>query len=174
MSAAKHTPGPWELREGHGPLTDQIVTSERAIATVWTRNFVNTPDERSAQPAPWAEGEANARLLLAAPALYDSLETLVDALTTGAGHDFIEAFVRDAKAALEEAAPGWNMLAEPSRAKLRALGQLRAAAPELLQALRETREFLISDYTGHRGKDYTGGALARIDAAIASATGSAA
>ena len=56
-------------------------------------------------------------------------------------------------------------------AKVRQLADARliAAAPELLEALREAREFLSSDYVG-RDKDFTGGALARVDAAIAKAT----
>lgn len=48
------------------------------------------------------------------------------------------------------------------------------AHEELVAALRDARGFLASDYTGRAGKDYTGGALTRIDAAIARATGAAA
>lgn len=86
--------------------------------------------------------------------LFDTLETLVDALTSGAGRDFIEAFVRDASAALESAQPGWNKVDEPTATEMRRVGQVRAAAPELLEALQGAKTVLELAVAAPDGKQY--------------------
>ena len=71
---AQHTPGPWEIRPGYGLLKSEIGPSDRAVATVWVKRMEGDKDELGrAVPTPWAEGEANARLLSAAPDLLEAL-----------------------------------------------------------------------------------------------------
>lgn len=128
MSAARFTPGPWSIR------LHRLFSGEDVVGGIFDakgEKISVTGVTLSSGP----ECEANARLIAASPRLFDALETLVDALTTGAGRDFIEAFVRDASAALEEAQPGWNKVDEPTATQMRALGRTRAAAPQLQDAL---------------------------------------
>lgn len=65
----KHTPGPWTFGSfSYGPYQWEITnTNLQAIAVVWTKAKMAT------QPftiEPTAEGEANARLIAAAPTMY--------------------------------------------------------------------------------------------------------
>ncbi len=82
MSAAKHTPGPWEAQ----------MPSRHKISVV-------TPDERELYIGcvPLAEAEANARLIAAAPELLAACETLLSNLRTldDAGRSNPAAWSRD-------------------------------------------------------------------------------
>lgn len=71
MSAA-HTPGPWSIREGYGLLKTEVGPSDRAVATVWTKRMPNGKEDQK-DPVAWSEGEANARLIAAAPELLAAL-----------------------------------------------------------------------------------------------------
>jgi hypothetical protein len=118
-----HTPGPWTW-EGH---TLRPVNRDPRTSSVYSIlhddgggfGFLASKPSDTV-----AELNADRALIAAAPDLFEALETLYDALTTGAGRDFLEAFVRDAGAALETASPGWRARSQLSRVKLRA----RAAA----------------------------------------------
>jgi hypothetical protein len=69
-----HTPGQWKIRAGYGKLMSEIGPEDRAVCTVWTKQpKYNQVTERS-EPAAWAEGEANAALIAAAPDLLTALE----------------------------------------------------------------------------------------------------
>ena len=62
---ARHTPGPWEL-EGPVQFTFHIKKGDVPIASVYTGRF-------GPAASPDAEGEANARLIAAAPDLLAAL-----------------------------------------------------------------------------------------------------
>lgn len=148
MSAAKFTPGPWRL---DAPVNAHVISDDYHTVDAGC-GFLASADQR--EPGFGLAGHmtlADARLIAASPLLFDALETLAGALTTGAGRDFIEAFLRDAKAALEEAAPGWNMLAEPSRQKLRDRARVRDLAPELLDMVRRLFTEAVQDRDGAPG-----------------------
>jgi hypothetical protein len=67
-----HTLGQWKIRAGYGRLMSEIGPEDRAVCTVWTKQpKYNQVTERS-EPAAWAEGEANAALIAAAPEFYES------------------------------------------------------------------------------------------------------
>jgi hypothetical protein len=63
-----HTPGPWNQRQQNSALRDEIGVRGKAVALVWVRRM---PHEKTTGPMvePDAEGEANARLIAAAPDL---------------------------------------------------------------------------------------------------------
>lgn len=63
MEQAKHTPGPWEIREG---------TYGHASTYDW--QIVNKDGEYVCD----GDGEANARLITAAPELLDALQAVLD------------------------------------------------------------------------------------------------
>jgi hypothetical protein len=117
--SAGHTPGPWTW-EGH---TLRPVNRDPRTSSVYSIlhddgggfGFLASKTSDTV-----AELDADRALIAAAPELFDALETLHDALTTGAGRDFLEAFVRDAAAALEAASPGWRQRADLTRTELRA------------------------------------------------------
>ena len=64
---SKHTPGPWKIREGYGLLMAEIGPSDRAIATVWVKRYATPEGQDKQEPVEWSEGQANARLIAAAP-----------------------------------------------------------------------------------------------------------
>jgi hypothetical protein len=67
-----HTPGPWDRRIEYNLLKDEIGVHGKAICSVWVRRFDGTlSDERRIVRDP--EGEANARLIKAAPSLLEAL-----------------------------------------------------------------------------------------------------
>ena len=74
MSA--HTPGPWRITDRYGVLTDQVGIDGRTVCTVWARQQGHRPSGVDTEP--WPEGEANARLIAAAPELLDALRAAVD------------------------------------------------------------------------------------------------
>jgi hypothetical protein len=124
--SALHTPGPL-VYESHPNEANRGVIGVpggRWVASI-LHNGEALPVRQHADGLLWANA-AN---------LFDKLETLVDAITTGAGRDFIEAFVRDASAALEEAQPGWNKVDEPTASEMRARARVRDAAPDVLASL---------------------------------------
>ena len=63
---SQSTPGPWAISGDYGLLSSEIVARDgrRAIASVWTKR-AGVRDEYDS----WPEGEANARLIAAAPDL---------------------------------------------------------------------------------------------------------
>lgn len=75
--SVKHTPGPW-LRGNSNHLRDEVTGPDesRLVAQVYVREYVNTNDERGSNVAPWAEGEANASLILAAPDSANASQTM--------------------------------------------------------------------------------------------------
>lgn len=83
MSAA-HTPGPWAIREGYGLLKAEVGPHGRAVATVWTKQMPSGKEDQK-EPVAWPEGEANARLISAAPELLEAAEEALGALN-GAEH----------------------------------------------------------------------------------------
>lgn len=76
MSAA-HTPGPWAIRDGYGLLKAEVGPSGRAVATVWTKQMPNGKEDQK-EPLAWAEGEANAALIAAAPELLEALQSVMN------------------------------------------------------------------------------------------------
>ena len=74
MSA--HTPGPWRITDRYGVLTDQVGIDGRTVCTVWTMQQGHRPSGVDTEP--WPEGEANARLIAAAPDLLESLRELAE------------------------------------------------------------------------------------------------
>ncbi|MCB2020944.1 MAG: hypothetical protein KDG44_09070, partial [Burkholderiaceae bacterium] len=74
MSA--HTPGPWRITDRYGVLTDQVGIDGRTVCTVWVRQQGHRPSGVDTEP--WPEGEANARLIAAAPELLDALRELAE------------------------------------------------------------------------------------------------
>ena len=74
MSA--HTPGPWRITDRYGVLTDQVGIDGRTVCTVWPRQQGHRPSGVDTEP--WPEGEANARLIAAAPDLLESLRELAE------------------------------------------------------------------------------------------------
>ena len=70
MSA--HTPGPWRITDRYGVLTDQVGIDGRTVCTVWARQQGHRPSGVDTEP--WPEGEANARLIAAAPCMLSALE----------------------------------------------------------------------------------------------------
>ena len=74
MSA--HTPGPWRITDRYGVLTYQVGIDGRTVCTVWPRQQGHRPSGVDTEP--WPEGEANARLIAAAPELLDALRAAVD------------------------------------------------------------------------------------------------
>ena len=74
MSA--HTPGPWRITDRYGVLTYQVGIDGRTVCTVWPRQQGHRPSVVDTEP--WPEGEANARLIAAAPDLLESLRELAE------------------------------------------------------------------------------------------------
>lgn len=115
---AKHTPGPWvwdgiTLRAAH---RDSDASSVHSILDAeGGYGFLGSKSSETL-----AELDADRALIAASPLLFDALEVLYDALTTGAGRDFIEAFTRNAAVALEAASPGWMDKQSLTREELRA------------------------------------------------------
>ena len=85
MSATKHTPGPWEVT-GSG----DIVTSN-GIVIAWT-NVLGGMEE-----------EANARLIAAAPDLFDALLTLTTVVRERVTLDATSPEIRAAESAIAKA-----------------------------------------------------------------------
>ena len=78
-----HTPGPWTFRKQYNLLCDEIGVDGSAVATVWTRS-VHSREPGQPPSQPWPEGEANARLIAAAPELLEFVrEWLADWIACG-------------------------------------------------------------------------------------------
>lgn len=77
----KHTPGPWEHRQRYNALQDEIGIDGHALATVWVRKHKAQKDDTLDRVEPWESGEANARLIAAAPELLSNLEFAVKLLS---------------------------------------------------------------------------------------------
>lgn len=65
MSTFLHTPGPWHIRHGLGPLKAEIGPDHHAVASVFVKEWrLGDPaDGLRSVPAPWADGLANAALI---------------------------------------------------------------------------------------------------------------
>src|SRR5687768_8810194 len=105
MSEPKWTPGPWRPRDEGPPETDVCGPDGRLLATA----FPNV-DHGSEPPGLWLvksipEAEANARLIAAAPELYEALEFIFDHIADKerGPRDLYPAFGLDASRALEMA-----------------------------------------------------------------------
>lgn len=62
-----HTPGPWRFDKEYGNSMDELYGPDgRAIAAIWTRRCHHPTHTRQCYK-PCAEGQANARLIAAAP-----------------------------------------------------------------------------------------------------------
>jgi hypothetical protein len=71
-----HTPGPWAIVGRYGNYKDEIAGPDGdAIAAVWTRKAY----PKASDPHDDPEGKANARLISAAPDLYEALKTCLRA-----------------------------------------------------------------------------------------------
>jgi hypothetical protein len=77
VDAPLHTPGSWRFIQRRNVLQDEIGVRGQAVCTVWTRH---TPAirEQGVESMPWPEGEANARLIAAAPELLQALQDILD------------------------------------------------------------------------------------------------
>jgi len=72
--AATHTPGPWDTEDGEV----FVDADSRHIATVtFDRDFEGTVEEHRVLHARWQQQHANARLIAAAPELYEALRNIV-------------------------------------------------------------------------------------------------
>lgn len=67
--SAQHTPGPWAVGQNYGHLKVEVGAPNQAVATVWVRQNRNVPGEFKTEIGAWQRGEANARLIAAAPEL---------------------------------------------------------------------------------------------------------
>ena len=89
MNEKRFTPGPWEYHSGVGPtfVIEAATAGQFARVSRWTQGNR-------------AEAEANARLIAAAPDLYEALQAFIDA---GDGHDDFTDEWPAARAALAKA-----------------------------------------------------------------------
>lgn len=78
-TSESHTPGPWDRRQRYNALQDEIGIDGHALVTVWVRKPMPQKDDTRDRVEAWPAGEANARLISAAPDLLNALETLADA-----------------------------------------------------------------------------------------------
>jgi hypothetical protein len=74
---AKHTPGPWEARQDYRSALYIVGPDSERIA--------NSPGGANSNPAVYAKGYANARLIAAAPELLEALGKLLNTLPTERG-----------------------------------------------------------------------------------------
>lgn len=100
MSA--HTPGPWDQRRHYDTLRDEIGPRGKAVATVWVRAIegVLTHEQSIALTA---EGEANARLIAAAPDMLAVLLELQASAAYWSEYDVPLGIVDRINAAIEKA-----------------------------------------------------------------------
>lgn len=120
MSEAKFTPGPWSADEDPmGPEILTIIANADRPTYEWTfiAQIGVDDDHTDAQGVLRAEAEANARLIAAAPDLYEALKEVSQAMTKltfegvdrGKGHwpawDDTARAVDKARAALAKCAP---------------------------------------------------------------------
>lgn len=69
----QHTPGPWSIGPEYGNLKNEILAGGRAIAAVWTKKSDYTSGSQK-ETKPYAEGQANARLIAAAPKMFEMIK----------------------------------------------------------------------------------------------------
>lgn len=74
----RHTPGPWQRGGGYGPRSTAVTTvSGRHVAAVetWGLKHVDERAKRDDLHEWWPEGEANLKLIAAAPDLLAALKS---------------------------------------------------------------------------------------------------
>lgn len=76
MSENAHSQGEWERRPFNA-LRDELGPPGKAVCTVWVRKEVGVYSDQK-MIVPDDEGEANARLLLAAPDMLAALEKVLE------------------------------------------------------------------------------------------------
>jgi len=77
MTENKHAPGPWRIGAPYGHLTTKILAhgGTYVVGTVFTRRWDTSLSVNATVPD--AQGEANARLIAAAPALVMACEAVM-------------------------------------------------------------------------------------------------
>lgn len=87
---AQHTPGPWSAEAGYGHHGLRLDGPHGEVLG-HVRAFVPTGDVAHGMPVmqKWAEGQANAKLIAAAPELLDAVHALLDALPSATTHPAI-------------------------------------------------------------------------------------
>jgi hypothetical protein len=74
MTEVKHSPAPWSIEGSHGRYQDSLCDANgQAVAAIWTRKSYPKADDL----CPSLTGEANARLIAAAPDLLEALKGIV-------------------------------------------------------------------------------------------------
>jgi len=97
MSESRHTPGPWQVVDGHYPGFREIIGPSFTISIVMLATDLTIHDR-------WNR-EADAQLIAAAPDLLAACESFVGAYPTGINKDLDEAY-RAARAAIDKAKGG--------------------------------------------------------------------
>lgn len=93
-STDTYTPGPWSITNpNYGPLMAEIGTDSRPVGIVWTRQMCSRKESDRSIAEPNAEGEANARLIAAAPELLAALKLAYPLLTDKAAREEIGALL---------------------------------------------------------------------------------
>jgi len=123
MSA--HTPGPWAVGQLYGSTQVEISAPGRAIAIVWNRRGCRIKDNVES----WPEGEANARLIAAAPDLlaYALQQREADRLQDITTDLHGSAVTPEELAALTAAEDAW-IEAQGRAAEMRATALIKAGA----------------------------------------------
>lgn len=100
--STKHTPGPWSVEDPMGPELLQIVANANAPVYEWRWIAqVGTEEPEDRFDVPPDEARANARLIAAAPEMYEALKAQ-DALMKSAG-TISDAAIREATAKMRAA-----------------------------------------------------------------------
>ena len=97
MNESRHTPGPWQVVDGHYPGFREIIGPSFTISIVMLATDLTIHDR-------WNR-EADAFLIAAAPDLLAACESFVSAYPMGINKDLDEAY-RAARAAIQKAKGG--------------------------------------------------------------------
>jgi hypothetical protein len=94
MNTSKHTPGPWNLGNTHD--REYMILSYQGPATIQIAQIAGRNFKGTLTP----EGEANARLIAAAPQLLEALQRLMSPYLREPSRDHSSETMRLARAAL--------------------------------------------------------------------------